>query len=77
MKEWEGVIEREFTVVLYADSKFNDKGKPVYYLDLASEGTSAKCPPDIFGEDVFRIDNDVKYIDNKIKEFAGEPIPVK
>lgn len=71
-KEWEGVIEREFTIVMYADNKFDDKGKPNYYFDLASEGTSAKCPPDIFGSDVYRIPNDVKIIDDKIKEFVGE-----
>jgi len=71
-KEFEGVVEKDYTIVLYADSKFTDKGKPEYSFHLAGEGLSAKCPPDIFGEDVYKIQNDVKYLDDKIKEFVGE-----
>ena len=69
-KEWEGMIEKDYTIVMYADSKFNEKGKPEYYYLLAGEGLSAKCPPDIFGMDIHKLDNDIKIIDNKIKEFA-------
>ena len=57
--------------VLYADNKFNDKGKPEYYYNLAAEGTSAKCPPDIFGADIIKIDNDIKFIDDQIKKFVA------
>lgn len=69
-KEWEGVIEKEFTVALYADKKFNDKTKKFdYFLTLAGEGISAKCPPDIFGEDILQIPNDYQMIYEKIEEF--------
>lgn len=68
-KEWEGMIEKEFAVVLFADSKFeNEKAK--YFFKLASEGTSAKCPPGIFGEDVYKIPNDSNEVLNKVVEFA-------
>lgn len=70
-KEFEGVVEKDYTMVLYADNKFDDKGKASYHYLLAGEGLSAKCPPDIFGADIVKIDNDVKYIDDKIKEFVG------
>lgn len=69
-KEWEGTVEKDYTIVLYADNKFNDKGKADYYYMLAGEGLSAKCPPDLFGEDVVKIPNDVNQLDNKIKEFV-------
>lgn len=69
-KTHEGMVEKDYTIVLYSDSKFDDKGRSSYYYVLAGEGLSAKCPPDIFGDDVFKIDNDVKVIDEKIKEFA-------
>mgnify|MGYP000860191814 CR=1 FL=1 len=61
-KEWEGMIEKEFTIVMYADKKFNEKGKPEYYFNLMQENTSAKCPPDMFGEDVYTIPNDSNMI---------------
>ena len=56
---------------MYADSKYDDKGKPTYHLTLAGEGTSAKCPPDIFGEDVLTIPNDAQEILTKLQEFAN------
>lgn len=68
-KEWEGMIEKEFTIVLYADSKFENE-KPRYFFKLAAEGTSAKCPPKIFGEDVFKIPNDSNEVFKKVLEFA-------
>lgn len=70
-KEWEGTIEKEFTVVLYADSKFNQKGLPEYNFYTVQESTSAKCPPDLFGSDVIKIDNDANMILSKIHEFVG------
>src|ERR1035437_7610909 len=69
-KENEGIVERDYSIVLYADSKFNDKGVPEYYYNLAQELTSAKCPPDIFGPEILKITNDIKYVDDKIKEFV-------
>lgn len=73
-KELEGVIERDFTIVLFADKKFNDKGLPDYYFNLVQEGTSAKCPPDIFGEDVLKISNDCQLIVENINKFTAVPL---
>jgi len=70
-KEWEGLIEKEFTVVLYADRNKDDKGKVQAWLDLNLDASSSKCPPDIFGEGVNRIDNDYKYLIETIQKFAG------
>jgi len=69
-KEMEGQVEKDYTMVLYADNKFDDKGKPNYYFNLTQEGTSAKCPPAIFGEDTIKVDNDVEMINNAIKQFV-------
>jgi len=69
-KEWEGVVEKEFTIVLIADNKFNEAGKPEYFFKLAEENTSAKCPPGIFGEDVYKIPNDINEVHKAIIEFA-------
>jgi len=68
-KEWEGLIEKEFTIVLYTEKKFVEK-KPQYNLLLVGEGMSAKCPPDIFGEDVMKIPNDYKEIHKAIINFV-------
>lgn len=68
-KEWEGMIEKEFTLVLYADNKFEDE-KPKYFFRLAAEATSAKCPPKIFGEDIYKIDNDASEVLKKVIAFS-------
>lgn len=69
-KEWEGVVEKEFTVVLFGDNKFKEDGRPEYFFKLVEENTSAKCPPDLFGEDVHKIPNDVNFILTKVHEFT-------
>ncbi len=71
-KEWEGQIEKDFTIVMYADNKFDDTGKPEYYYNLVQENTSCKCPPDIFGATIYKIPNDCSIILDKIQEFVGE-----
>lgn len=68
-KEWEGLIEKEFTIVLYSEKKFIDK-KPTYNLILVGEGMSAKCPPDIFGSEVLKVPNDYKEIHKAIINFV-------
>ena len=69
MKEWEGVIEKEFTMVLYADSRFvNNKNE--YYLLTAGDGISAKCPPDIL-DNKLKVDNDANEILKMIKKFTS------
>lgn len=70
-KEWEGLVEKEFTIVLYADKTLNPNSKKVEaWFDMALENSSSKCPPAIFGEDVFKIDNDANLVLEKILEFV-------
>ena len=71
-KEMEGQVEKDYTVVLYADNKFDDKGIPEYYYNLVQENTSAKCPPGIFGPLTYKIPNDCSIVLDKILEFVGE-----
>jgi hypothetical protein len=71
-KEWEGQVEREIMVVLYAQDRWKDE-RPEYFFKLAGEGTSAKCPTKIrkmFGEDVYTIPNDSNMVLDKVVEFA-------
>lgn len=50
-KEWEGMVEKEFTIVTYTDAQIKD-GKASYTLSLNTDGkNSAKCPP------IFVVDN--------------------
>lgn len=71
-KEWEGMVEKEFTSVLYADSKLGEKSlRPEYWLNTFQEGTSAKCPPDLFGPEI-KVSNDYNFLLQKIKEFTTE-----
>lgn len=69
-KQWEGVFEKDYTMVLYAENKFNENNKPEYFYSLVGEGTSAKCPPDIFGPDVMKVQNDCNYILESILKFV-------
>ena len=69
-KEWEGLVEKEFTIVLYSDTKVDDKGKPNYFFSVFQENSSAKCPPDIFGEGVTAIQNDAAFVLSKIEDFV-------
>lgn len=69
-KEWEGVVEKEFTIVLFGDNKFLENGKPDYFFKTVEENTSAKCPPDIFGPDTYKIPNDVNLVLEKVYEFT-------
>jgi len=69
-KEWEGMIEKEFTMVLYGDNAFTEKG-PTYHFNVVQENTSAKCPPEIFGSGIFRIDNDSNEVLKSILQFVN------
>lgn len=69
-KEWEGLCEKEFTIVLYGERRFNEKGKPEYSYNLVEDGSSAKCPPDIFGEEIQKVPNDNNLIFEKILDFV-------
>ncbi len=68
-KEWEGVVEKEFTVVLYADSKFKDS-KNEYFFVTQGDGLSAKVPPDLFDNQV-KIPNDCKILLENIYKFVS------
>jgi|SRR5690625_201191 len=66
--EWAGVIEKEFTVVLYSDVKFlNDN--PTYKFKSIGDGLSAKCPPGILKEGEFEMDNDANEVLKLIRNF--------
>jgi hypothetical protein len=58
-KEWKGFIEKDFTIVHYADMKVEDK-KRSYYITLNSDGkSSAKTPPMFLdSEDQDKMEND-------------------
>ena len=67
-KEWEGKIEKEFTVVLFTDVK-QEKGKdPEYRFITNNDGTnSAKSPPDLFGKQY--IPNDINFVIGEMKKY--------
>jgi hypothetical protein len=71
-KEWEGQIEKDYTMVLYTEAKveFGEKTAK-HFFTLYNDGTnSAKTPPDIFGEGVVTIENDSNLVLQKIREFT-------
>ncbi len=69
-KEWEGMIEKEFTIVVFGSKQGEPGKRPNYLWNLYQQDTSAKCPPDIFGEDVLQIPNDANLMLEKILAFA-------
>lgn len=71
-KELEGMIEKDFTIVLYGNKKFDERGAPKYFFNLVEDGASAKCPPDMFGAGVYQIPNDCKMILDAITEFKKQ-----
>ena len=69
-KQWEGWNEKEYTIVLYAESKAVPSKRPAHFFTLVNDGSnSAKCPPDIFGMETLTIDNDCDLVLKKIQEF--------
>jgi hypothetical protein len=68
-KEHEGRIESDYTIVLYADGKIKDN-EPDFFFKTTGEGLSAKCPPKILGEGVFKFENDMKLFLEKVVGFA-------
>ncbi len=69
-KEWEGLIEKEFSLVLYSGKRLTDKGVPEYFYNAFQEGTSAKCPPDLLKG--LKIPNDTNEIFQDIKKFTNK-----
>ncbi len=71
-KEWEGQVEKEFTMVLYLDSKIDSKtGLPEYFFNAYQEGASAKCPPDLLGKGVLKIENNCAVVLEKVNQFVN------
>jgi len=67
-REWKGMIEKEYTIVQYADMKVVD-GKRKYYITLNSDGlSSAKTPPMFLNEGEEEIENDYNIFIERIKE---------
>lgn len=67
-KEWEGMIEKEFTIVMYTDVRVKDE-KKIYSLKLNTDGKdSAKCPPIFMVNEQDMIPNDC----NKFLEHVRE-----
>lgn len=69
--EWSGWIEKDYTIVAYAESKVDfGETKAKYFFTLQADGiNSAKTPPDIFGQESIIIENDSNLILQKIREF--------
>lgn len=70
-KQWEGMLEKEYTIVLYAINKANPDPtkRPTHHFQLVDINGSAKCPPALFGVDTIEISNDARLVLDKIKEF--------
>jgi len=57
-KEFEGMVEKDFTIVTFADMRIKDE-KREYYLKLNTDGKdSAKCPPIFLVNEQDTISND-------------------
>lgn len=70
-KENEGQVEKHYTIVLYADNKYDENGKAEYFLTCGAPGLSAKCPRDLFEGNPTKIQNDGKYILDNVIKFAA------
>ncbi len=65
---WRGVCEKEAVCVFHAIMDSDGKGSNSYYFETQSNGsTNAKSPHLMFND--FRIDNDLKLVSDKIKEY--------
>ena len=68
MKEWKGDIEKDFTIVNYADIQISNDSKREYFFRLNSDGViSAKTPPIMF-EGQETIPNDCKVIIDELNK---------
>jgi len=72
-KKWEGVIEKEYAIVLYTEVKA-EKGKANdYRLLINTDGVcSAKSPPEMFGPStIVSIPNNLKSIGDSVLSYYG------
>ena len=71
-KEWKGLIEKEFTIVHYADMRVVDS-KRKYKIILNSDGkSSAKTPPMFLAEGQEEIENDYIPFINRMNEILNK-----
>ena len=72
-KEWKGMIEKEFTIVLYANMVFNSDNKREYRFMLNSDGKSSAKTPPIFleSEDEETMENDFAKFYSRIINTIG------
>ena len=69
-KEWQGVIEKEFDIVLHAEIEFDENKNPKYQFRTQTDGVvPAKAPFEMF--DSVMVDNDLFEILKKVKEYDG------
>jgi len=65
-KQFEGLVERYFTIVLYTGTKVVNNN-PVYFLKTFEVDTSAKAPHEMFSE--IEIPNDAQFIFDTVKSY--------
>lgn len=71
-KEWKGDVEKDYTIVLYADTKISDNQTRDYYFRLNTDGViNAKTPPDLF-EGQETIPNDAGKVLEEIDKVFGQ-----
>jgi len=66
-KEYEGRVEAQFTIVLFAGKKLEDN-KPKYFLRTFEEDTSTKVPEGLF-DNKLEIPNDADYIFKALENY--------
>ena len=67
-KEWKGMIEKDFTIVHFANMTVVD-GKRNYFIELNSDGkSSAKTPPMFLKEGEEKIENDYSVFLERVRQ---------
>lgn len=69
-KEFEGRVEAQYTVVLFADKRLVD-GKPTFFLHTFQEDTSTKVPEGLFNGRL-EIPNSADYIFKQLKDYYSD-----
>ena len=71
-KEWKGMVEKEFTIVHFADMRIID-AKRKYSIAMNSDGkSSAKTPPMFLTEGLEEIENDYVPFINRMNEVLNK-----
>jgi hypothetical protein len=66
-RQWEGKVEKEFTIVLYADARKVGDKMEYKFLTNTDGVNSAKSPEGMFPQQ--SIDNDLKLVCDRVREF--------